>query len=168
MKIEELQLSGDGKYDIGITVEPMPHLRLSRLDDDGYREGITLLAKVRGGTFLGTNKNNSYEVNLMAPYGVEDHSGDNIILASFEFHSLQLDSAYNGILHFTGFLSAAEAHSKETYDALAGLSTTEEFERIPALTTSTGRLKYLPPLWEEAQQFLGWQAKLTVRPHVTP
>ena len=172
MKIEELQLSGDGKYDIGITVEPMPHMRGNRYNDDGYYDGITLLAKVKGGTFTGTSKNSSnnncYEVNLMAPQGVEDVDGDRIVLASFEFHSLQLDNAYNGVLRFTGFLSAAEAHPQGVYDSIAGLTSPEDLEKVPALTTVTGMLKYFPPTWEEAQQFIGWKAQLTIRPHVSP
>jgi hypothetical protein len=41
-------------------------------------------------------------------------------------------------------------------------------EKVPALTTVTGMLKYFPPTWEEAQQFIGWKAQLTIRPHVSP
>ena len=55
-----------------------------------------------------------------------------------------LDSAHNGILRYKGFLSAAEAHTQGVYDSLVGLTTPEEFEKIQALTTATGRLKYFP------------------------
>lgn len=165
MKFEELKMFGTGSYDIGITVEPMPHLRGSRFNDDGYAEGITLLARVKGGTLSGAAKVNSFEVNLMAPEGVEDEDGSRVILASFEFHSLLLDNAHNGILRFNGFLSAAEAHPQAVYDSLTFLASTEEFEKVSALTTATGRIKYFPPVWEEAQQFIGWQAQLTMRPY---
>lgn len=165
MTFKELELFGDGKYGIGITVEPTPHLRLHRDNGDGYDE-TTLLAKIKGGTLIGASKNDSYEVNLMAPQGVEDSDGDRIILASFEFHSLQLESAYNGVLHFKGYLSAVEAHPQEVYDSLRGRMTSEEYEKVPALVTATGRLKFLPPTYEEAQQFIGWQAKVSLRPQI--
>lgn len=165
MEFKELELFGTGNYGIGIVVEPAPHFRLHRDSGDGYNRR-TLLAKVKGGTFLGASKNDSYEVNLMAPLDVEDTDGDRIILASFEFRSLQLDSAYNGVLQFRGYLSAVEAHSQETYDLIRSFKTVEEYEKVSALTTVTGRLKYLPPTHAEAQQFLGWQAELTVRPQV--
>lgn len=165
MTFKELELFGDGKYGIGITVEPTPHLRLHRDSGDGYVDRI-LLAKVKGGTLIGASKSDSYEVNLMAPLGVEDHDGSRIILASFEFHSLQLESAYNEVLHFKGYLSAVEAHPQEVYDSLRGLMTSEEYEKVPALTTATGRLKYLPPTYEEAQQFIGWQTKVSLRPQI--
>lgn len=165
MTYKELELYGTGKYGIGIVVEPTPHLRLHRDSGDGYVDRI-LLAKVKGGTLIGASKSDSYEVNLMAPLGVEDSDGSRIILASFEFHSLQMESAYNGIIHFKGYLSAVEAHSQETYDSIRDLTTVEQFEQVPALTTAVGRLKYLPPTCVEAQQFIGWQAKLTVRPQL--
>lgn len=165
LTFKELELFGIGKYGIGIEVEPNPHLRVHRDSGDGYSQR-TLLAKILGGTFTGVSKNDSYEVNLMAPLDVEDVDGDRIILASFEFHSLQLESAYNGVLHFNGYLSSVNAHSQGTYDSIRDLRTVEEFEQVPALTTATGRLKYLPPTCAEAQQFIGWQAKLSLRPQV--
>lgn len=166
MTFKELELFGDGNYGIGIFLEPTPHTRLHRDDNDGYVERVAL-AKIKGGTMLGTTKNDSYECNLMAPLGVEDYDGSRIILASFEFHSLQLESAFNGVLHFKGYLSAVEAHSQETYDAIRGLTTVEQFEQVPALTTATGRVKYLPPTHDEAQQFIGWQAKISLRPQIS-
>ena len=166
MTFKELELFGDGNYGIGITVEPTPHLRLHRDSGDGYDER-TILAKVKGGTLIGASKSDSYEVNLMAPLGVEDDDGSRIILASFEFHSLQMESAYNGVLRFKGYLSAVEAHSQETYDAIRGLTTVEQFEQVPALTTATGRLRYLPPSCEDAQQFIGWKAEVSLRPQIS-
>lgn len=165
MTFKELELFGDGKYGIGIALEPTPHTRLHRDVNDGYVDRV-LLAKIKGGTMLGTTKNDSYEINLLAPLGVEDDDGSRIILASFEFHSFQLESAYNGVLRFKGYLSAVEAHSQETYDAIRGLTTVEQFEQVPALTTATGRLRYLPPSFEEAQQFIGWKAEVSLRPQV--
>lgn len=165
MKFDELTMFGTGKYDIGIAVEPMPHLRGGRGNDEGYVDGITLLARLRGGTMSGATHVNSYELNLMAPENVEDYDGSRIILASFEFHSLMLDTAHNGVLRFKGFLSSAEAHTQDVYDSLAGLTTPEEFETVDALTTSTGRLKYFPPVCEAAQQFIGWQANITMKPY---
>jgi hypothetical protein len=166
MTFKELELFGDGNYGIGIFLEPTPHTRLHRDANDGYVERVAL-AKIKGGTMLGATKNDSYEFNLMAPVGVEDLDGSRIILASFEFHSLQLETAFNGILHFKGYLSAVEAYSQETYDSIRGLTTPDQFEQVPALTTATGRLKYLPPVCEDAQQFIGWQAKVSLRPQVT-
>lgn len=165
MKFDELTMSGTGKYDIGITVEPMPHLRGNRVDDEGYADGIILLARIKGGLLSGVSRVNSYEANLMAPEGVEDYDGSRIILASFEFHSLVLDTAHNGILRFKGFLSSVEAHTQDVYDSLVGLTTPEEFEKIPALTTVTGGLKYFPPVHKGAQRFIGWQANLTMKPY---
>lgn len=165
MKFDELKMFGTGKYDIGITVEPMPHLRGNRYNDDGYVEGIVLLARIKGGTFTGASRVNSFEANLLAPEGVEDYDGSRIILASFEFHSLTLDNAHNSVIRYKGFLSAAEAHTQEVYDSLVDLKTSEEFEKIPALTTVTGGLKYFPPVCEAALPFIGWQANLTMRPY---
>lgn len=165
MEFSELTAFGTGQYDIGITVEPMPHLRASRYSDDGFREGITMLARLKGGVLLGTDKENCFEANLMAPWGVEDHAGDNVILTSFEFHSFQIESARSGLMYFKGFLSGADAHPQSVYDRVKGLTTTEEFEAVEELTSSTGRLKYMPPLWEEAQQFIGYRARLTMRPY---
>jgi hypothetical protein len=165
LKFDELKMSGTGSYDIGITLEAMPHLRGNRFDDDGYLDGLLLFARLKGGTINGASRVNSYELNLMAPSGIEDHDGSRIILASFEFHSLMLDSAHNGTLRYKGFLSAAEAHTQDVYDSLVGLKTLEEFEKISALTTATGRLRYLPPVFEPAQQFIGWQANITMKPY---
>lgn len=165
MRFEQLEMSGTGTYDIGITVEPMPHLRGNRVDDEGYADGIILLARIKGGSLSGASRVNSYEANLMAPEGVEDYDGSRIVLASFEFHSLMLDTAHNGILRFKGFLSAAEAHTQDVYDSIVGLTTPEEFETVDALTTATGRLKYFPPVCEAVQQFIGWQANLTMKPY---
>jgi hypothetical protein len=166
LKFHELKMSGTGNYDIGITVEPMPHLRGNRSNDEGYIDGIILLARLKGGTMSGATQVNSYELNLMAPVDVEDYDGSRIILASFECHSLMLESAHNGIIRYKGFLSAAEAHTQEVYDSLVGLKTTEEFEKVSALTTATGRLKYFPPVCEGAQQFIGWQANITMKPYL--
>lgn len=165
MKIDELRIFGTGKYDIGITVEPMPHLRGNRYNNEGYVDGIVLLARLKGGTLAGASRVNSFEANLLAPEGVEDYDGSRIVLASFEFHSLKLDNAHNGVIRYKGFLSAAEAHPQEVYDSLVDLKTPEEFEKIPALTTVTGGLKYFPPVYEAAQQFIGWEAHLTMRPY---
>lgn len=165
MKFDQLEMSGTGSYDIGITVEPMPHLRGNRTDDEGYADGIIQLARIKGGTLSGAARVNSYEANLMAPDGVEDYDGSRIVLASFEFHSLMLDSAHNGVLRYKGFLSAAEAHTQDVYDSLVGLKTPEEFEKVEALTTATGRLKYFPPVCESVQRFIGWQANITMKPH---
>lgn len=167
MALDELKIFGTGPDDIDITLEPMPHLRGNRTSDwellDEYPKGVIRLAHVKGGALSGTSQANSYEVILMAPEGVEHYDGFRIILASFEFHSLKLDMARNGVLRFKGFLSAAEAHPQEVYDSLVDLKTSEEFEKVPALTTVTGGLKYFPPTYEAAQQFLGWQANLTLR-----
>lgn len=166
MEFDELKMFGTGRYDIGITVEPMPHLRGNRSNDEGYINGIILLARLKGGTMTGASRVNSFEVNLMAPEDVEDYDGSRIILASFEFHSLMLDSAHNGVIRYKGFLSAAEAHTQDVYDSIVGLKTPEEFEKVTALTTATGRLKYFPPVCEDAQQFIGWQANLTMKPYL--
>lgn len=165
MELDELTMFGTGTYDIGITVEPMPHLRGNRNNDGGYYNGLILLARLKGGTLSGSTRVSSYEANLMAPVDVEDIDGSRIILASFEFHSLVLDSAHNGVMRYKGFLSAAEAHTQDVYDSLVGLTAPEEFEQIPALTTATGRLKYFPPVYEPAQQFIGWQANITMKPY---
>lgn len=161
MTFTALTLRGTGSYDIGIVVEPPPHLRGHRDTGDDNDER-TLLAKLEGGTLTGSSEKGIFEVNLMAPPGVEDDDGDRIILASFEFHSFHLESAFNGLLYFKGYLSAVEAHSQEIYNSLIWLSETEEFEKIPALTSSDGRLKYLPRALPEAQKFIGWQARVTV------
>lgn len=169
MQFEQLEMSGTGRYDIGITLEPTPHLRGNRSGDwdllDEYPSGVIRLAHLKGGTLNGVSQVNSYEANLMAPEDVEDYDGSRIILASFELHSLTLDTAHNGILRFKGFLSAANAHTQDVYDSIVGLTTPDEFEKIQALTTATGGLKYFPPLCEGAQRFLGWQANLTMKPH---
>lgn len=163
MTFKELTMTGPGNYDIGIVVSPPPHMRGQRDTSDGYDER-TLLARLTGGTLTGSSDKGMLEVNLMAPSGIEDDDGDRIILASFEFHSFQLESAYNGFLYFKGYLSAVEAHSQEVYDSIKRLRKIEEFEKIPTLTSSDGRLKYLPRALPEAQQFIGWQALVTVRP----
>ena len=172
MQLEQLEMSGTGAYDIGITLEPMPHLRGNRTGDwdilDEYPRGVIPLARIKGGTLAGASRAdvNSFEANLLAPEGVEDYDGSRVILASFEFHSLMLDNAHNGVIRYKGFLSAADAHPQEVYESLVDLTKPEEFEKVPALTTVTGGLKYFPPKYEAAQRFIGWQANLTMRTYV--
>lgn len=169
---EELKVFGTGPYDIGITIEPMPHARLSRYNDDGYYDGITLLARMKGSFLSGvssnSSKNNCYEVNVLTPDDVYGFDGDRIILASLEFHSLNMVSAHNRAIRFSGFFSGANAHYQKIYDSLVGFDKQEEFESLSELTNERGELKYLPPVWEASQKFIGWKANLTVAPYNPP
>lgn len=162
MKFEPLRLHGPDDYSVSIQVQPVRHARFSRGDEDyhGWRE----IAEIEGATVIGSSERDSFELNVMAPRGVTDDDGDRIVLASFEFHSFQLDVA-GGVLYFKGYLSAVEAHTQEVHDSIRNLQTVEEFEKVDALTDGR-RLKYLPPVYEPAQQFIGWQARVTMVPTV--
>ena len=164
MTFNELKLHGTGAYRVSITLTPIPHVRMSRaIEADSHGNEVSV-AQIYGGTLQGAKESGSYEITVTAPPGVTEEDGATIILAAYEFHSFQLESAYNGILRFKGVLSAAETYPQKVYDSLQGLTTQEEFEAIPALIGSYGSLRYLPPTSKELQQFLGWQASVSLIP----
>lgn len=166
LELADLNLTGTGAYDIGITLEPVPHVRGGRVSDEEAEAYRLPLVHISGGTLMGANSGsqNSFEVNLYAPDGIEDYDGDSIILASFEFHSLQVDFARGPRIGMVGYLSGAYAYTQDVYDTLADISTQEEYEAVSAITNSVGRIHYMAPKYEPAERFMGWKANIALRP----
>lgn len=166
LEIDTLNITGSGPYNIDIMLEPVPHARGGRVSNEEAEASRTVLASLKGASLEGSNSGsqNSFEVNVYAPNNVEDFSGDPVILACFEFHSVQLDFARNARIDMVGFLSGAYAHSQEVYDSLEGLTTQEEFEAVPALTNAVGHVKYIAPRHDPADPFMGWKAEISIRP----
>ena len=166
MELEPLVIEGDGPYDYTFRLEGIPHTRGGRttdMEDELYR---AVFAEIKGGSMKGSNSRdtNSFEFLVYAPNPVEDIEGDSVILAALEFHSMQMEYARGTNVTMSGFLTAVNAHSNEVYASLAGLKTQEEYESVSALTDSVGRIKYMAPVYKEAQPFMGWKVSITMRP----
>lgn len=158
MTFQELQLHDFGNYDITIKVEPPTNMRTNQ--DKDIDESVRI-AKIHGGTLSGPSDEGLYEVNLMAPPGVEEHVwGNRIVLGSFGFKNLQLDGSDKNTLWFKGDLAAVDVYSQEVYDTLVWLDKVRDFEKHPDLTDDDWLLRPRPPANPDAQQFIGWQVFL--------
>lgn len=167
MKLEKLIVNGSGPYNYEFRLEGVPHFRGGRsteLEDELYR---SVFAELNGASMQGSSgreNDQSFEFTLYAPDGVQDIEGDPVILAALEFHSVKISYASGARVNMTGFLSAANAYPAATYAELEGLKTSEEFEAVDSITNAVGRLKYLPPVYAPAQQFMGWKFEITMVP----
>lgn len=167
MEMEPLIFKGDGPYNYEFRLEGIPHFRGGRsteLEDELYR---SVFAEIHGGSMQGSSgreNDHSFEFVVYAPDGVEDIEGDSVVLATLEFHSVQMTYARGSRVSMTGFLTGVNAYPADAYPQLEGLKTQEEFEAVDAITNAVGRLKYLPPVYAPAQQFMGWKFGITMVP----
>lgn len=156
-----LAIVGDGAYFVSIDLIEAPHARLDRYDDEepDLRGAVT----ADGSDLSGGLKDGRsiFELNSFAPPGVVESDGDRCILASLEFHSVQMTNARGGIIYLRGFLSAAEAYSQDVFDRIAAGTPLEE---ICEMASEHGGIKYRPPKYVPLQDYLGREATIRLVP----
>lgn len=155
-----LVVTGDGFFDVYITLDPPPHMRMPRhTDRDRIPQAVTLKgADLEGGLRDGRN---AFEINSYAPPGVVESEGDRCLLASLEFQAVNLSSSSGGRLYLCGFLSGAETYAQDVHDKIAAGTPLEE---ISELEGDYDDVRYLPPRHAPLEDYFGWEASVRLIP----
>lgn len=156
-----LDIAGDGFYFAIVDLTPAPHARVDRYGDE--LEDLRGAVTIDGADLVGSLQagRGLFELNSYAPPGVVEADGDRCILASIEFHSVQLTSARGGTLYLSGFLGAAEAYRQDVFDRIA---TGTSLGDIEDLAGDDGPVRYRPPAYVPLQGYLGWEASIRLVP----
>lgn len=155
-----LVIAGHGVFNVTIDLQEMRHSRSSRRKSSfTIHRAVTIEgADLDGGLQDGRSM---FEVNSYAPVDIVDSDDDRCLLASFDFHSVVLQSTWGGVFTLRGTLGAAEAYPQGVYDLIdAG----RELGTMPEFQTPSGEVRYLPPAYEPLQHYLGWEASIRLVP----
>lgn len=156
-----LAAKGPGKFNtVDIMLEPVDHLRIDRFNDEEWR---VHLAHLENADFTGNPRSgaNMFEVNIYDPNELEPETArnwDRKNLLSFEFHSVAVVYASDGIMEFSGYLSYVSAYSRDAYRQLAeGV----EAQFIPEMSDGL-HVNSMPPWGAEFDGYLGWKATIRI------